>query len=238
MSSSWKQLRRPRRRAWLQVAATQAVLLLAAALVVGAFAAWTKSLRAAEQVPATPAEVSEVVASLDRELGEARGELEVTRLQLERATNILKYSARYRIPADLSEVIYDVAIAEGIHPSLGFQLVKVESSFRPGARSAKGAIGYTQIRLRTAQAYLPTVTEAQLHDPETNLRLGFRFLKDLLRRFDNDLSLALAAYNRGPTLVDSLRTNGEDPLNGYPETVMRGLRHSVRVAPQSIKQGS
>ncbi|HSR16089.1 MAG TPA: transglycosylase SLT domain-containing protein [Gemmatimonadales bacterium] len=238
MGDSWRKVGRRRRNGWLRIAATQAALLVGAALVVGAFAAWTRSLRAAEGAAVTPEEVTTVVASLDRELNEARGELEVTRLQLERATNILKYSAKYRIPADLSELIYDVAIAEGIHPSLGFQLVKVESSFRPSARSAKGAIGYTQIRLRTARAYRPDVTEGQLHEPELNLRLGFRFLKDLLHRFDNDLSLALSAYNRGPTLVDSLRVTGEDPSNGYSDAVMRGLGPSVRTSPQKIRQGS
>lgn len=237
MANAWRQVSR-RRRTQFRVVATQAVLLLAAALVVGAFAAWTRTLRAAEDTVVVPSDAAAVVASLDRQLSESRGELEVTRLQLERATNILKYSGKYRIPADLSEAIYDMAIAEGIHPSLGFQLVKVESSFKPGSRSSKGAIGYTQIRLKTARAYMPDVTERQLHDPEVNLRLGFRFLKNLLDRFDNDLSLALVAYNRGPTLVDSLLTTGEDPSNGYPEAVMRGLKHSVRKAPQNVRQGS
>ena len=237
MANAWRQVSR-RRRGQFRVLATQAVLLLAAALVVGAFAAWTRALRASEDTVVAPAEAAAVVASLDRQLSESRGELEVTRLQLERATNILKYSGKYRIPADLSESIYDMAIAEGIHPSLGFQLVKVESGFKPGSRSSKGAIGYTQIRLKTARAYLPDITERQLHDPEVNLRLGFRFLNDLLDRFDNDLSLALAAYNRGPTLVDSLLTTGENPSNGYPEAVMRGLKGSVRKAPQSVRQGS
>jgi hypothetical protein len=215
------------------VALTQAALLLFAALLVGAVAAWTKGLRATDDGgrSAIPAEVEDVVADLERRLAVTRGELEVTKLQLERASEILKYSARYRIPADLSAAIYDIALAEGIHPSLGFQLVKVESGFRPLALSPKGAIGYTQIRLATARAYQPDITVEQLADRDTNLRLGFRFLRDLLRRFDHDIELALVAYNRGPTVVDSIVSEGGDPANGYAEAVLRGASKTLRGGP-------
>jgi soluble lytic murein transglycosylase-like protein len=164
--------------------------------------------------------------------------MDLTRHRLERATEVLTYATKYRIPTDLSAAIYDIALDEGIHPSLAFRLVKVESGFQHGARSTRGAIGYTQIRLATARGYLPELTESELHRRELNLRLGFRFLKDLLERFDNDLDIALLAYNRGPTLVDSLLTRGEDPSNGYSEAVMRGLKRSVRQAPQELRRGS
>jgi soluble lytic murein transglycosylase-like protein len=223
----WKAFR-PRRRIWLRVAVTQLVLLALGAVVIGAMAAWASRLRAdADTGAALSGEVEAELAVQQRRLEAARGELEVTRLQLERATEIIKYSAQYRISADLSAVIYDIALAEGIHPSLGYQLVKVESNFQPRARSAKGAIGYTQIRLATARAYNPDLTEGQLAQREVNLRLGFRFLKDLLERFDDDLSLALVAYNRGPTVVDSIRAAGGDPANGYAESVTRGLPRKV-----------
>jgi soluble lytic murein transglycosylase-like protein len=191
-------------------------------MLLGAVAAWIRGLGAVPE-PGVAAEVSSEIATLDRRLGETRGELEVTRLQLERATDILKYSAAYQIPADLSAAIYDIAVAEGVHPSIGFQLVKVESSFRPSARSPKGAIGYTQVRLPTARAYEPDLTEARLAVREVNLRLGFRFLKDLLKRYGGDLDLALLAYNRGPTLVDSIVASGGDPANGYAAAVRKGV---------------
>ena len=115
---------------------------------------------------------------------------------------------------------YDIARQEGIHPSLGFQLVKVESGFRP-VKSNRGAIGYTQVRLPTARIYDPKVTEADLYDRDTNLRIGFRFLHQLLGRFDEDLQMALVAYNRGPSRVVDLLSKGEDPTNGYAEAVLR-----------------
>jgi soluble lytic murein transglycosylase-like protein len=210
----------------LRVALTQVALLLIGSVTISGFAAWTTRLEPVGegQAGAATAQTRPVeLAAHGRKLADTRGGLAVTRLQLQRATEVIRYSTKYRIPADLSTAIYDVAIAEGIHPALGFQLVKVESRFQPGARSNRGAIGYTQIRLPTARGYEPTITISQLHHREMNLRLGFRYLRDLLKRFDNDLGLALLAYNRGPTLVDSIVGAGGDPSNGYAEIVMRGL---------------
>ena len=66
---------------------------------------------------------------------------------------------------------------------------------------------------------------------ETNLRIGFRFLRDLLERYDGDLDVALVAYNRGPTIVDSIIAEGEDPLNGYASAVKKGLRPTALKSP-------
>jgi len=80
------------------------------------------------------------------------------------------------------------------------------------------------VRLKTARFYDADVTEQSLHDRDTNLRIGFRFLKDLLAQFDEDLNLALLAYNRGPARVAELVARGEDPANGYAEIVLRGVK--------------
>jgi soluble lytic murein transglycosylase-like protein len=164
------------------------------------------------------------VTALHHELDAARASLTQVEGRLERLNAVARYSALYRVPADLAGAIYDNAIAEGIHPSLGFQLVKVESGFKPDARSSRGAIGYTQLRIKTARGYDPSVTERALADRDTNLRIGFRFLKDLLGQFDEDLHMALVAYNRGPSRVVEMMTRGEDPANGYAESVLRGVK--------------
>ena len=78
-------------------------------------------------------------------LAEAKGQLKVTRQELERAHQILAYSGRYGIPADLSALIYDNAVAEGIPASIGFHLVKIESNFKNNAASYAAAIGLTQL---------------------------------------------------------------------------------------------
>jgi soluble lytic murein transglycosylase len=49
-----------------------------------------------------------------------------------------------------------------------------------------------------------------LHDTETNLRLGVRYLRDMLRRFDGRIDHALAAYNAGPHRVDHWKASYAD----------------------------
>lgn len=167
----------------------------------------------------------------------ARQELASTRRLVDRATRVLAFASRFRIPVELSASIHDAALAEGIEPELGYRLVQVESRFLRGAASNRGALGLTQVRLPTARGYVPGITESDLRDSDTNLRLGFRYLRDLLKRFDGDLELALVAYNRGPTLVDSIATSGGDPSNGYADLVLAGVRPSTRARPM-VRLGS
>jgi hypothetical protein len=88
-----------------------------------------------------------------------------------------------------------------------------------------GAIGYTQLQVATARFYEPGVTERVLmKDREMNLRVGFRFLNDLLGKFDHDTHLALLAYNRGPAKVTDILAQGGDPTNGYSDAVLKGYR--------------
>ena len=228
MRNAWnevvRQQRRASRRPW-RAAVVTGTSVLAGAVVVGALTAALTGLSAANpDATAVPAAVQAEVGSLRRELDDVRGRLALSEVRLEHMKSVAKYSSLYGVPSDLAAAIYDIALAEGIHPSLGFQLVKVESRFRPDARSVRGAIGYTQLRIRTARSYDSTVTERHLLDRDINLRLGFRYMKDLLARFDQDLSLALLAYNRGPTRVEDIVTRGEDPGNGYDTAVMKGVK--------------
>jgi hypothetical protein len=198
-------------------------LLMVTAVVIGALAGWTKRVKAADHVqPADTRLVAHRMGSLEQQLTGARGELDLVKLQLERTSAILANSARYQIPADLAEAIYDIALSEGIDPELGFRLVKVESGFKATARSNMAAYGYTQLQLATARFYDPDVTVRDLYDRETNLRIGFRFLRDLLEQFEHDMELALLAYNRGPAKVAGILATGGDPANGYAEAVMEG----------------
>ncbi len=198
-------------------------LLLVTAVVIGALAGWTKRVGAADHVVAPDTRLlAREMGTLEQQLLASRGELELMKLQLERTDAIMANSARYRIPADLAEDIYDIALSEGIDPALGFQLVKVESGFKANARSSMKAYGYTQLQLPTARFYDPDVTTSQLFDRETNLRIGFRFLRDLLEQFDHDMQVALVAYNRGPAKVAGILAKGGDPANGYAEAVMEG----------------
>ena len=160
--------------------------------------------------------------SLSDELGEAKGELELTRNQLDRANKIIAYSAKYRIAADLASSVYDVAMAEGIEPDLGFRLVRLESEFNERATSPVGAVGLTQVMPSTAQYFVKGATREKLYDRETNLRVGFRYLRTLIREYKGNLKIALLVYNRGPAAVDAALGMGLDPANGYDRIVMKG----------------
>lgn len=196
------------------------------ALIVSSIGGWA-SRAAADDQPSSmgPALLSEVQA-LSQQLESVRGELAVARLQLDRANAVIEYSSHYLVPADLAEAINDIALAEGIEPSLAFRLVRIESRFDPRARSAAGAIGLTQILPSTARLYEPGLSTERLYHRGTNLRLGFRFLRDLLERYDNNLEHALLAYNRGPTKVQDLLNAGVDPRNGYSAAVMKGYHRA------------
>jgi soluble lytic murein transglycosylase-like protein len=203
-------------------------LLLLTVATVGTLAGWTKRARAAEDVKSPDAAfVSRRLGSMSRQLKTTQGELDLLRLQLDRAEAVMRNSARYQVPSDLAADIYDIALSEGIDPALGFQLVKIESSFRSGVRSPMGAIGYTQVQVATARFYRAGITEKELYDRELNLRIGFRFLKDLLDRYHGDKHLALLAYNRGPAKVAEILAAGGDPTNGYSDAVLEGY-HPAR----------
>lgn len=141
-----------------------------------------------------------------------------------RHARVVVYAARYGISTELAREIENAAIAEGIDPDLAFRLVQVESSFDELAVSPAGALGLTQLMPATAEWLQPGITTDQIFDRRTNLRLGFRYLRLLLRVYDGRVDEALHAYNRGPGTVDRIRAEGGDPANGYAERVLGARR--------------
>jgi soluble lytic murein transglycosylase-like protein len=135
-------------------------------------------------------------------------------------TPILRYTARYPVSNELATKIVEAAAAEGIDPELAFRLVRVESQFRARARGPGGSLGLTQLMPSTAR-YLDRSlrSEEDILEPQTNLRLGFRYLRNMIDRY-GDVRLALLAYNRGPVAVDRALRNGTDPENGYSRRVL------------------
>lgn len=150
-----------------------------------------------------------------------QGVVDLQRVQIERLERITANSSTYGIPADLAARIEEIAQSEGIDPKLAFGLVATESEFNRRAVSPVGAVGYTQLMPSTARYFRPGVARHELFDRDTNLRIGFRFLRTLIDKYDGNVRLALLAYNRGPEKVDQLLRAGVDPDNGYPRLVLR-----------------
>jgi soluble lytic murein transglycosylase-like protein len=96
------------------------------------------------------------------------------------------------------DLIAEHAKRNGVRPSLVRAVIQVESAFNPSAVSPKGAIGLMQLMPATAREF--GVHNA--FNPSENVRAGVAYLRRLLDRYDNDETLALAAYNAGPGAVD------------------------------------
>lgn len=84
-----------------------------------------------------------------------------------------------------------------IDQALLHAVITVESGYDPHAVSRKGAVGLMQLMPHTARRY----GVRNIRDPAQNIQGGARYLRDLMGKFDNDLTLALAAYNAGEKAV-------------------------------------
>lgn len=141
--------------------------------------------------------------------------------------------SRRRRLADLpyGSLIARVSERHGVDGLLVAAVVEVESGFDATAVSRRGAVGLMQIMPVAQRIY----GNKDLKDPQANLEIGSRFLRSLLKDYDGDLRLTLAAYNAGPAKV--ARFGGVPP---YPETrafvrkVLRVYRtHHEKVAAAS-----
>lgn len=94
-------------------------------------------------------------------------------------------------------LIEHAAHAAALEPALLHAVIMVESGYNAAALSPKGARGLMQLMPETAKRFGTT----NPHDPAENLRGGARYLAQLIREFDGELSLALAAYNAGENAV-------------------------------------
>jgi len=116
---------------------------------------------------------------------------------------------------DYRQAARDAASKYGIDPEMFLRLIQQESSFRPDVVSPKGAIGLGQLMPATAKELGVDPT-----DPMQNLEGAAKYLSQQLKRF-GDPSLALAAYNAGPTRVAKLgRVPNIAETQNYVKTIL------------------
>jgi hypothetical protein len=96
------------------------------------------------------------------------------------------------------KLIREAAARYNLDPTLIHSVISIESNFNPKAVSHKNARGLMQLMPRTAE--LMGVKDS--FDPGQNIDGGAHYLSDLMKKYRNDLTLALAAYNAGPDSVD------------------------------------
>ena len=125
----------------------------------------------------------------------------------------------------LVEVIHREATRAGVDPLLVAAIVARESSFRSLVVSRAGAVGLMQLRPFVARD-LALRTELEwregetLKRPESNVRLGIDYYREMMQRFDGDPHLALAAYHRGPSRLKRELRRGSFVGSGYARGVL------------------
>jgi len=128
---------------------------------------------------------------------------------------------------------YDTLIEEnakvhGVSPHLVRAVIQQESAFNERARSHKGAMGLMQLMPATAAEY----GVIDPYSPSENIRAGVSYLKRLLVKFAQNVELALAAYNAGPTAVAKYGT-----IPPYRETqnYVTKIKSVVDAAPKPVR---
>ena len=168
-----------------------------------------------------------------------------------------------RTGGDVAPSLWNVAYPTGLLPTIKLQeakgvdpyfiaaIIREESQYDEKAVSRVGAIGLMQVMPATAnnvaqRAGLPAVGREDLFDQETNIRIGVRYVEQLLEQFSGNLVYTIASYNAGPIVVGNwiaqYRSQSQDEfveLIPYQETrlyvkrVLRSYREYVRLGGHS-----
>ncbi|MBH3431157.1 MAG: lytic transglycosylase domain-containing protein [Pseudomonas sp.] len=122
-----------------------------------------------------------------------------------------------------AELVAEAAEANDVPAALLHAVIQAESRYNPNARSASGAVGLMQLMPDTARE----LGVKNSLDPASNVQGGARYLKRMLTMFDNDITLAVAAYNAGPDAV--MRRGSVPPYAETQRYVPKVLRQYRRL---------
>ena len=116
------------------------------------------------------------------------------------------------------DIIREASLNHGMQFELIKAMIHAESNFDPNAISQSGAIGLMQIMPENLNAF----GISDPFDPRDNVMGGTRYLRQLMEKYNSDLSLSLAAYNAGPGAVDKYQDIPPFPeTENYVEKVLR-----------------
>jgi len=203
------------RRTWTVLLAGLAWLSLSSGMAPPMGLAGSTADAAAALAPWTP-EVPAIESAL-RELGTPLSRLEVGRV---------------------ARTVAAEARRAGFSPEFVLAVIRVESGGDPLAVSPKGALGLMQLLPTTGRAVAAEVGlrwdgPQTLFDPVANVRLGVTYLERLRARYGN-LSIALTAYNWGPTRVSDMLRRSERIPAAYSRRVLQACRGRVEASERPI----
>lgn len=155
------------------------------------------------------------------------------RLPVGWSSRVLRHLESQRPPMEESELKTMVQVVErsarrfDLDPLALLAVIEVESRFDPWAISEQGSVGLMQLQLDTARELalrlgIPWASDDSLFDPEVNILLGSYYLRQLLDQF-GDFNLAFAAYNMGPSRVESRLVRTEPVPEGYTNQVWKAI---------------
>ncbi|MCG0276499.1 MAG: lytic transglycosylase domain-containing protein [Thermosediminibacteraceae bacterium] len=153
--------------------------------------------------------------------------------------NNVNWFLRYLYPLRYEDYIIKYAAEYNVDPYLVAAVIKVESNFSPKAVSPKGAVGLMQIMPETAkwaaeQMGIQNFSSEEIFNPEMNIRIGTWYLAGLLKEFDGDTTIALAAYNGGRGNVREWIKRGvfdkSNDLDSIPFSETRTFVYKVKKA--------
>lgn len=128
--------------------------------------------------------------------------------QMDRPTATTQVGAGYQARSSVAsskvpetaynQVIADTAQKFGVDEKLIHAVIKMESNYNTYAKSHAGAQGLMQLMPGTARG----LGVRDSHDPKQNIEGGTKYLSQMLKKYNGNIELALAAYNAGPGNVD------------------------------------
>lgn len=116
-------------------------------------------------------------------------------------------------PLKYANYVEKYAEENNLDVMLVYAIIKAESNFEPNITSSSGAMGLMQIMESTAKEIstkkeLELSTKEMLYQPEINIMLGTAYFAQLLKNYEGNINLALAAYNAGIGNVAKWIDNG------------------------------
>ena len=123
--------------------------------------------------------------------------------------------------------IKEVAARHGVRADLVAAVIEAESDYNPRAVSRRGARGLMQLMPKTAAS----LGVNDPFDPKANIEAGVKHLRAMMDRFDNNIPLALAAYNAGEVAV--IKHHGIPPYRetrAYVKRILKRLDRSTAAA--------